>query len=199
MPQPPPSQILSQTREHYVSRLRTAIDDHDSEGIVQVVAEAALRDAKGELLRRGELAVPVRVDLITLVDGQVRDGMNIDPQTMPGFEPIHLRWKHEWPITIWPFPWNAMAVILPGTDLDLTPLSTWFLNWFDPEDTRQPGDDGVLGVVHSILITPAPLGSTRLLIDLGSAPVDALLDMFDALHAMRLPSLQIGAPISTLV
>jgi hypothetical protein len=192
MPPPTPSQILEQIRSHYLTRLRQAIDDHAAEGILKMVPEAAIRGKDGDLLRRGDPPTPVRVDLITLLNEQVRDGLTIESETMPGFDPFSLRWKHELPVTINPFPWNACPVLLPVVSPDLGPLLEWFDRWFDPEDVKTPGEDELLGVVHSITKTPAQPGSTRLMIDLGSAPVDAFQEMIDAVHAMGVPSVQIG-------
>jgi hypothetical protein len=188
-----PSQILEQIRAHYLARLRQAIEDQSSDGILHVVHEAALRDTSGELLRRGDPPAPVRVDLVTLINGQIRDGSNIESETMPGFAPLTLRWRHELPVKISPFPWNACPVQWPETVSHVASIVDWFEHWFDPEETRRPGDSGLLGVVHSIAKTPAAPGTIRLLIDLGSAPVEAFEELIEALHASGAQSAEIGS------
>jgi hypothetical protein len=193
MPPPTPSQILEQTRSHYLMRLRQAIEDHASSGILQMVSEAALRGPDGKLLRRGDPLAPVRVDLVTLLNDEVHDGLTIESETMPGFAPFSLRWKHQLPINISPFPWNACPVRFSGATENLAPVLEWFDHWFDEAENKAPGDDGLRGVVHSIVKTPAQPGMTRLLIDLGSAPLEAFEELVDAIHAVATDSVEIGA------
>jgi hypothetical protein len=192
MPPPAPSQILEQIRLHYVSRLKQAIADHPAEGIMQMVPEAAIRGKNGELLRRGNPPAPVRVDLITLLNGEVRDGLTIDSETMPGFPPFSLQWKHEMPVQISPFPWNACPVRTASRNVNFDKLLEWFELWFDPEETKAPGDDGLLGVVHNLISQPIELDEIRLLIDFGSAPIEAFEDLIDALHSAGAKQLEIG-------
>jgi hypothetical protein len=134
----------------------------------------------------------VRVDLITLLNGEVRDGLTIDSETMPGFPPFSLHWKHEMPVDISPFPWNACPIRLDSRDLNFDKIIAWFEHWFDPEETRTPGDDGLLGVVHNLISQPIELDEVRLLIDLGSAPIEAFDELIDAFHSAGAKQLKIG-------
>jgi hypothetical protein len=192
MSPPTPSQILEQIRSHYLARLRQAVADHASDGILTVVPEAALRGHDGKLLRRGQPPMPVRVDLITLVNEQVRDGMTIESETMPGFPPFSLRWKHQLPVDIRPFPWNACSVQITNAADNLAPLMEWFDRWFDAEETLTPGEDGLLGVIHSMTVERPTDGQARLMIDFGSAPIDAFQELIDAIFSVAAQSVEVG-------
>ncbi len=192
MPPPAPSQILEQIRSHYLARLRQAVDDHASDGIVTVVSEAVLRGADGRLLRNGSPPTPVRVDLITMVNERVRDGLTIESETMPGFPPFSLRWKHELPVDIRPFPWNACKLKIANASDDLAPLNQWFDRWFDPEEKLVPGEDGLLGVIHAMTFDQPVDGARILLIDFGSAPIEAFQELIDAIFEIGARRVEVG-------
>src|SRR5438552_124128 len=101
-----PSELLNQTRTDYLERLRKAVKDHASDGIITVIAEGALRDRTGNLIRKGEPPTPLRVDLVTLVNGEVRDALMVEVDVMPSFDPFILRWEDVLPVHIRPFAWN---------------------------------------------------------------------------------------------
>jgi hypothetical protein len=166
--------------------------DHASDGILKVVPEAALRAPDGTLLRRGNPPMPVRVDLVTLVNERVRDGLTIESETMPGFPTFSLKWKHTFPVKISPFSWNACPVRIVPARKDIALLVEWFEHWFDPDETATPGDDGLLGVVHSLASQPAQANAVYLMIDLGSAPVEAFEELIDAIHATGAEAVEIG-------
>ena len=131
---------------------------------------------------------PTRVDLITLVNGQVRDGLTIESDTMPSFPPMTLSWQHAMPVRIGPFPWNACDLRFTGLVSDWSPLVDSFEKEFDPEEQRTPGDDGLIGVVHTI----TRLGPDHWQIDFGSAELSAFETMLDALQRCGVESVTIG-------
>ncbi len=157
-----------------------------------MVPEAALRDKDGKLLRRGTPMTPVRVDLVTLLNGQVRDGMDIESETMPGFPKFSLRWKHVLPVVISPFAWNACPVRMVQADEGIEPITEWFEEWFDADEVKTPGEDGLLGVVHSIRREPGEASVVHLSIDLGSAPIEAFEEMIEAMFNCKAESADIG-------
>ena len=183
-----PGQLLQQIRDHYCDRLRAAIDDFVSDGIITMTSEAVLRNAAGVPVRRGEPPTPARVDLITLVNGQVRDGLTIESDTMPSFPPITLQWEHVMPVKIGPFPWNACDVQFSGDVKNWTPLAAWFEAMFDGEETKKPGDDGLIGVVHTLTRLKPDLWQ----IDFGSSDIDAFEGMIDAMKRCGAERLLIG-------
>jgi hypothetical protein len=189
---PTPSQILEQIRSHYLTRLRQGIADHAGDGIVTVVPEAALRGHDGKLLRRGTPLAPVRVDLVTLVNERVRDGMEIESETMPGFPPFSLRWKHVLPVVINPFAWNLCPVRMVQAGGGIEPITDWFEQWFDADELKTPGEDGLIGVVHSIRSLAGEAGSVHFSIDLGSAPIEAFEEMIEAMFKCEAVSAEIG-------
>jgi hypothetical protein len=96
------------------------------------------------------------------------------------------------PVRISPFPWNACPIVIPNPPGMPNELLEWFENHFDTEETETPGEDGLIGVVHSIARTGARAGSARYVIDLGSASIDAFQEMLDALHAGSVTWVEVG-------
>jgi hypothetical protein len=136
----------------------------------------------------------VRVDLITLVNEHVRDGMEIESETMVGFPAFSLKWKNVMPVKVWPFPWNACAVRMMGAGVDLGRVLEWFEKWFDVDEAATSREDGLLGVVHSISSPPAAAASglVQLMIDFGSAPIEAFEELIEAIHLSGAESVEIS-------
>ena len=183
-----PSQILKQIRGHYCDRLRAAVSDFVSDGIITLQSECVLRQVDGSLATRGNPPTPTRVDLITLINGQVRDGLTIESDTMPAFPPMTLNWQHAMPVRIGPFPWNACDVRFTGEISDWSPLVTWFDDAFDADEKLTPGDDGLIGVVY----TMTRLASDHWQIDFGSADLTTFENFLDSLMQCGLADVRIG-------
>ena len=183
-----PSQILTQIREHYCDRLRAAVKDFVSDGIITLQSECVLRRPDGSLAMRGDPPTPTRVDLITLVNGEVRDGLTIESDTMPSFPPMNLNWQHAMPVQIGPFPWNACDVRFVGAVGDWSSLVNWFDIAFDAEEEKTPGEDGLIGVVH----TMTRLAPDHWQIDFGSADLTAFENFLDALKQCGVADVRIG-------
>src|SRR5262249_32000073 len=76
--------------------------------------------------------------------------------------------------------------------VDWSPLCTWFERWFDVEDTRQPDDDGLNGVIHFLSDPEYKGAATVFQVDFGSAPEEAFEELLDALRDSGATKIEIG-------
>jgi len=177
-------ELLDRIRGSYVERLQAAVREAKDPN-----PEPAYRRRDGSLAREGPLALPARGDLFT--EGEM---VSVDSKTLLSFEPLEFTWEGSLRVVLGPFPWDALPLFLEGSrpDSNWSPLLRWFEAWFDGEDVRSPGSDGLCGVVH-FLSDPLPAeGGVRFSIDLGSAPVAAFEELLDAAARLGPARLKIG-------
>lgn len=82
-------------------------------------------------------------------------------------------------VSVLPFRWHACLVTLSPVPQTWEPIWRWFDQWFDLEEERPPDSEGFSGVVHRIRLHREN-GESQIEIDLGSAPVAALLHLLSA-------------------
>jgi hypothetical protein len=185
-------QLLDQIRDYYVSRFIDAINEHSGADGVTVAHEPALCNADGDVLTEGDLALPVRGDLLVIRDGAVCDSLQIDTDGVLTFEPIAFDWPEtKLHVNLQPFQWNWMQLRIFGLkdDADWTPIRHWFIRWFQEND---PTDDELLGGVHFCSDPEDGGGFTQVSIDLGTASVEAFEELLDALGQLGANRVQIG-------
>lgn len=185
-------QLLDQIRDYYVTRFIDAINEHSGNDGVTVAHEPAFCNANGEVVTEGELALPVRGDLLLIRDGVVSDSIRIDTDGMLSFEPINFDWPdNKLNIDLRPFQWNWMQLRIFGlkADADWTPIRDWFIGWFQEDD---PGDGELLGGVHFLSEPEHGHAYPQVSIDLGTAPVESFEELLDAIGQMGATRLQIG-------
>lgn len=73
--------------------------------------------------------------------------------------------------------WDDAVVEHDADTLSDDTLQPWFERWFDPESTRRLPGAPHADAIHSLLVAP-----NRLSVDLGTAPVDAFLDLLEILE-----------------
>lgn len=94
--------------------------------------------------------------------------------------------------------WDEIVMRIEQDPTDAPAFVDWATDWIDLKDRRQPGDDGLSGVVHHI----APARRVRFLraagadvrVDFGSAPTDALWDLLDRLVEVGAPRVTMSSP-----
>lgn len=170
--------LLDDVRETYVSRLRDAATRFPG-----AILEPVLRDSDDRVVREGKLQLGLRVDIVR----RTKDGIcseTVDSDALPRFEPVTFEWDGA-TIELRPFYWDALTLQMDAVvaDADLAPLRVWFERWFraNDDDARE---GPLLGVAH--FMSDPRTGSDACLvdIDLGSAPVEALEELFDAAVAL---------------
>jgi hypothetical protein len=186
-------QLLDDIRARYLTELRECIAYVKQNGM-EAICESAYRDENGALARDGTLNLPTRLDVAGLVDGEGKDNICVDSITMLSFDPMDFEWTDGLPIRLAPFTWDACdirAFGIPETS-DWSHLRRWFDHWFDGEDTRQPDERGLYGVIHSLSDPQREDNSIVMRVDFGSAPEEAFEELLDALRDSGATKIEIG-------
>lgn len=180
-------ELLDAIRDQYLGQFRARLGPG-------WLAETAYRLEHGELAREGPLKLPLRLDLVEMTEAGGKPA-TVDAETILNFEPFEVEWAGGLNVRVEPFVWDACSVGCAGLPAvpDWKHLTDWFEHWFDPEDIRSPGPDGLSGVVH-FLSEPQPDGNAfRFQVDFGSASVEAFEELLDALRDSGAAQVQIGS------
>jgi hypothetical protein len=96
------------------------------------------------------------------------------------------------PVKVYAAVWDALPVWLQHPDPDWTVLEPWKTKWMDVHRSGQADADGLANVVHYLGEPMAEGGGFVYVIDLGSASVDALMELLEALAAMGTTEIELG-------
>lgn len=187
------TELLEQIRDYYVERFVEGVNGLQEEGKVATIHEVALRSEDGKVIEEGMLNVGTRVDVIVMRGDDDNEAMMIDTEGMLGFEPIELPWPNSpMKVLFQPFQWNSVLLRLTGVnvDSDFSKLRDWYVEWFQVDE--EPEDELLEGV-HSIT-DPEPIGdnAVELVVDMGTATVDAINGLLAALADMGVERVEIG-------
>jgi hypothetical protein len=80
-------QLLGDIRDRYLTEFRECIA-YVKENGMEAMCEAAYRDEDGALTREGTLNFPMRLDVVGVADGEAKDTLRVDSDSMLSFEPI---------------------------------------------------------------------------------------------------------------
>jgi hypothetical protein len=144
--------------------------------------EPALRRSDGSLAVEGAWGLPLRIDFLRKGRESER-AIPVTPARALSFGRFSLT-IGDAEFDVGPFGWDWCEI-----STDLSPdrvgpaLQRWFMEWFDPDDQNGSDSVGLYGVVH-FASDPEPVGTgSKVSVDLGSAPVDALLSLLAQLSA----------------
>ena len=168
--------LIDAVRKLYIEEFRRIISEKSDFHL-----EPALRTSDGALALDGDLQLPYRPDLLPKAGG---DSIMVDSPAFASFDPWEVQMGA---VEMWvaPFIWDQMEVSLIGADENWGPVQRWFYQWFDPEDRNSLNPEGFYGVVH-YMSDPEVVGDrATLVIDLGTAPIEAFTALLHALVAMR--------------
>ncbi len=183
--------LLAPVRAQGIESLLGAVADAIARG-AEVEAEPLRRAPDGVVLRLGSLELPERDDLSVRREGrELRP--RLEPRDPPGFEPVSLVLDGGFTTVVEPFPWHGAAMIVEARQArpDWRPLRRWFLEWVQPRRTDVAPE--LLGAVHRL---EGPAEGSRgwvLGVDFGSAPLQALPPLVEAVARSGALRLRIGA------
>ncbi len=155
--------------------------------------EPALRTDDGELAVDGPLSLPMRVDMIFTEDGEITDSITVTPDkkiSLDVFETL----VGGLPTRLSPFGWDYAHIDIAFRDppASLEALGAWFVRWFDMEDENEADENQLYKVVH-FMSDPEYTGSgIKLIVDFGSAPVEAFPELFSVLTKMGATSAEVS-------
>lgn len=188
------SELLEAIRQNYIDQLAVALHEAKSEPGAQLVSEAVLRDEQGTAVREGRLQLPMRVDGVIVQEGEGVDSISVDSTScVSGFADISFEWPGGLHVSLNPFFWDALRIHLPegNPNMDWEPLRNWYEDWFRAEED---GAGDLLLVVHFLSDPEEAEQGLLLQADMGSAPVLALEELFDAFAGMDVSRVVLGTP-----
>lgn len=145
------------------------------------IAEPALRKADGAIACDPEgLRTPLRKDVARKEEGAWMTA-NVDAPKIRPATPLRVVWKNRLRVTIASIAWDYVAFRLAPVEpqRDFGEIRNWFLRWFDPDDLNQKTDEGLFGVIHFVSDPEARDSAIELIVDFGSAPVQAFEELLD--------------------
>jgi hypothetical protein len=176
-----PRRRLGPMRDLHVAdlleRMARAIDSG-----ADVAPEPLARSRVGALMRTARLHLPFRRDLAVAAAARMLHP-RIDTPLYPTADPRPTAiCAGAFALNVTPFQWQAAEVRLMGGGADAfnwAALRLWFLEWTQPRKGDESPD--LLGVAHSLSDPETIPGGARLRIDFGSAPVECVSELLDAL------------------
>jgi hypothetical protein len=184
--------LLDEVREYYLKCLREAVAEHRGAG-AEVATEAAYRNHTGDVVGEGPYDLPARTDLFVISAGQVTEAIDVDTEGMLSFTPIEFQWGAA-VVTLNPFQWNCCEILGSDNPSRVEPVIAWFHRWFRAEDDGS--SEELLGAIHFMSDPEITDGVLRLTVDLGSSPVEALEELFDAAIECGAATLAVGVPVA---
>lgn len=140
--------------------------------------EPVLVDGEGEPIREGHLNTPIRADLIDL--GEEPKQYMVDSSKTLHFETFSVTTGRV-NITISPFNWDALIVTY---DHSGSSADKGLMEWFETHFKEHPnGENLTCRCIHFLSDPEFVDGQSLVQVDLGTAPVQALLDLLSALEA----------------
>ncbi len=187
--------LLAPIRAQGVAALLEAAAEAIARG-AEVEPEPLVRGPDGAVLRAGPLDLPERADLAARREGrELRQ--RVEPAEPPAFEPVSLVLEGGFTTVVEPFPWHGAGMVLEARQSrpDWRPLRRWFLEWVQPRHGDVAPE--LLGAVHRLegpARRPARGADWALTVDFGSAPVQAVPALIEALARSGALRLRIGGP-----
>lgn len=185
-------ELLDAIRDGYVDAYAAwAKDLAASRPDAELVLEPALLDSEGTVLREGDLDVGLRLDGI-LIDGEAMEQLSFDSEKMVRFDPFAFDWNDRLTVDVSPFFWDSLDVEISGASAGAVApaLRAWFERSFRHE---QDGGDVPQGLVHFVSELTTDGETVHFNVDLGSAPVEALEGILDAMSEAGASSVALGA------
>ena len=184
-------EILAPVRESAISALLTA-QVRAIEAGAEIESEPVRRDPAGEVKRQGRLRLPSRGDLSVTMDGRTLI-QRVEARRITAFPPVEVRTRSGFTGVIGPFRWEDAEIRFEprGARPNWTPIRLWFLEWFQPRQTRLMPELG--GVLHALEGPEDRDGSWQMHLDFGSAPIAAVASLIETAAETGCSGLRIGS------
>lgn len=183
-------EVLAPVRESAISALLTAQARAIAAG-AEIETEPVRRDPAGMVKRHGRLQLPARGDLSVTMDGRTLI-QRVEARRVTAFPPMEVRTRSGFTGLIGPFRWEDAEIRFEarGGRPNWSPVRLWFLEWFQPRQTRLQPELG--GVVHSFEGPDERDGAWQVHLDFGSAPIAAVASLIETAGETGCSSLKIG-------
>lgn len=118
----------------------------------------------------------IRVDAMYQEAGEVKH-VEVNMANPPLFETINEDWD-DIDVTLNPFIWNAVEFNVTGPYPDLSQLENWCVKWFDPKNRKKADKQQLKSVVHKMSAPMQTEDGWYIMVDFGSASVEAFIAFF---------------------
>jgi hypothetical protein len=178
-------EVLDAPRRLYLAEFKRSFAEHPNSHL-----EPALRMSDGRLAVEGYFATPCRADMILRDSGK---SVMVDSPARVSMKQLETR-VNGTDFIIRPLLWDYAAFELIGVraDTEWAGLTAWFSKWFDIDDTNELNEEGFYGVTH-FLSDPEPIpAGQRVIIDFGSAPIQAFSELVECLTRTGAERIEVG-------
>jgi|GEM_PF-2224846 len=185
--------VIDPVRTHYLNKIKSELGAYSDSGH-SCETETIRRDEQGVIIRDGVLNLPSRADYSYRI-GSSKTLRDLHTVQTVDFKPVDVCINDKLDLTIFPFSWGEVQISFNTGDdpKRLLRLRLWFLEWFQTRRTEK--DANIHGVVHS-LRGPKRDGDTwHVCIDMGTAPTEALTELFHALASRGVNQMVLGAEL----
>ena len=167
---------VRRVRDRYITYFRARIAELQEEGRVEPECEAL--NEHGDVVVDGPLELAYRHDAALIAEGRTQT-FTFESTTLESFEPF----SHalgELKVYVRPFHWDYCEVTIePAIGIDgLKQFGGWFRTWF--RANAEPVD-GTVDAIHFASDPDVGPDATRVVVDLGTAPVEALVSLLAVL------------------
>lgn len=191
--------LFSHIRSDYVGRWLNRIAEVKRSGDF-VGAELEMRGAGGSpvLLERG--GFPFLADIVAR-DAGTSKGVSCIFSQVVTFEPVRFNHDGLLPLVVYPFFWTAVPLRIRGADIGAVRrrVARWAERWYGLTGTQPVeaiAEEGLRGVIHRVqyLEHECTPECVAIEVDLGSAHVEALMTLLDAMKACGAREVRLGDP-----
>lgn len=167
------SELLGRIRQPYAQQFSsTAAQPHFH-------VEPVLRGRDGSAIYDGTMRTPYRCDLL---HKQTFESVSVDATERIQMDAVYVDIENT-RVHVSGFSWDALTLDIEGMRQDAAEqlMRSWFLQWFDENDSNPANAEGLYGLVHFISDPVQVETVIRFTVDLGSAPVGAMTELIEVL------------------
>lgn len=124
-----------------------------------------------------------RGDYVREVKGEIK--LTTFSLTAPFEHAVFQERRGETLVEVSPFEWNNCIILVQCERFDRQALEAWATHWLDIEDTKARDGDGLKQVIHYVSPPTYPGGKLAFAVDLGTAPVRAVLELVRIFQAEK--------------
>jgi|ERR1700677_1797450 len=180
--------VMTKEREAYLACFAKGLAEH-REISPQAVAELLIE------INTQKIPLPyryIRPDIIYKIAEESKI-IEVNKNRHFSFDPYVFTTPSGIPATLHPFHWNGIEFRLFGDIVSWEPYDDWIRTWLDLEDLRSREGKDFQCVIHNATEPKRAGGFWELSIDMGSAELDALSDLFSVFAELGFGTIEIGS------
>jgi hypothetical protein len=179
--------VAEQVRKHYLNALLASFKEYKKS------RQPSSLEVMFELQRETPLPFRLyRADMASNTNGEP-GVQEVNTITHLSFEPFSVEFNFGLSVEVHPMHWNDVEVHA-NAQIEAAAFEEWALKWLDLEDEHATDMEGLQGVIHAITIQESEVGSSRVALDWGSAPMAAMEELLQLLHAKGATTARLSTP-----